>query len=281
MKKAMPTLVHLLSVAAACPLCFGLVFVAAADQESLWAYNDSVMYLVAKGQVREFRYQEPRPALIPFGVTSGTLAFRGVFRDGQYVGTAFKFTRECGALSFPARGPILDNGKRVLLAGQLPQVDARCQNIGSVDQEFEFRLVKIFDEVPNPSSQPEVPLKKVGGTFVVPVEINEAITLDFTIDSGAADVSVPLDVFSTLSRKGTIEDSDIIGKQTYVLADGSKSQSYTFAIRSLKVGGIVIENVKGSVAPQQGSLLLGQTFLERFKSWSIDNAKHVLLLEPK
>jgi hypothetical protein len=56
MKKAMPTLVHILSVAAACPLCFGLVFVAAADQESLWAYNDSVMYLVAKGQGREFRY---------------------------------------------------------------------------------------------------------------------------------------------------------------------------------------------------------------------------------
>jgi clan AA aspartic protease (TIGR02281 family) len=132
----------------------------------------------------------------------------------------------------------------------------------------------------NPSSA-EVSLKKAGGTFVVPVEINGAITLNFTIDSGAADVSVPADVFSTLRRTGTIEDADITGKQTYVLADGSKSQSPTFMIRSLKVGGRVVENVRGSVASAQGSLLLGQSFLERFKSWSIDNTKHVLLLEPQ
>jgi hypothetical protein len=57
------------------------------------------------------------------------------------------------------------------------------------------------------------PLKKVGGTFVVPVEINGAIVLDFTIDSGAADVSVPADVFSTLTRTGTIRDIDVIGEK--------------------------------------------------------------------
>ena len=194
-------------------------------------------------------------------------------------------------LSFPARGPILDNGERVLLAGRLPKVDARCQNIGSVDHELEFRLVKrFFDEVPpngasgtqNPFSQAEVPLKKVGGTFVVPVEINEAITLDFTVDSGAADVSVPADVFSTLRRKGTIQASDIIGEQTYILGNGSKVKSFTFAIRSLKVGGIVVDNVRGGAAPQEGSLLLGQSFLERFKVGPLfDNTKHALLLEPK
>ena len=50
---------------------------------------------------------------------------------------------------------------------------------------------------------------------------------------------------------------------------------------SLRVGDIVIENVTGGVAPMQGSLLLGQSFLERFKSWSVDNTTHVLLLEAK
>jgi clan AA aspartic protease (TIGR02281 family) len=126
-----------------------------------------------------------------------------------------------------------------------------------------------------------VPLKKAGGTFVVPVQINGAITLDFTVDSSATDVSLPADVFSTLARTGTIRNSDIIGEQTYVLADGSKTQSVTFTIRSLKVGDRIVENVRGSVAPAQGSLLLGQSFLERFKSWSVDNTKHVLVLEPK
>jgi clan AA aspartic protease (TIGR02281 family) len=116
-----------------------------------------------------------------------------------------------------------------------------------------------------------VSLKRAGGTFVVPVQINGAITLDFTVDSGAADVSVPADVFSTLARTGTISNSDITGEQTYVLADGSTDKSVTFTIRSLRVGNRVVENVRGSVAPYQGSRLLGQSFLERFKSWSIDN----------
>jgi len=131
----------------------------------------------------------------------------------------------------------------------------------------------------NPISRVKVKLKRVGGTFVVPVQINGAITLDFTVDSGAADVSVPADVFSTLIRTGSIGEADILGEQTYVLADGSTSREVKFTIRSLKIGDKVVENVTGSVAPARGTLLLGH--LERFKSWSIDNTRHVLLLQPR
>jgi len=134
-------------------------------------------------------------------------------------------------------------------------------------------------EAPSNTTRTEVPLKSVGGTFVVPVFINGAITLNFVVDSGAADVSVPADVVGTLSRAGTIAKTDFIGKQTYVLADGSTVPTNTFVIRSLKVGDILIENVTGSVSPAAGSLLLGQSFLQRFKSWSMDNNKHVLVLE--
>jgi predicted aspartyl protease len=44
----------------------------------------------------------------------------------------------------------------------------------------------------------------------------------------------------------------------------------------LRVGGV---NVKGGGSLAAGSLLLGQSFLQRFKSWSMDNDKHVLVLE--
>jgi aspartyl protease family protein len=63
-----------------------------------------------------------------------------------------------------------------------------------------------------------------------------------------------------------------------VLADGSEVPSQTFRIRSLKVGNRVLENVNGSVASVKGSLLLGQSFLSQFKSWSVDNGRHALLL---
>jgi len=131
------------------------------------------------------------------------------------------------------------------------------------------------------SSQVRVPLKVNGGTFLVPIEVNGKITLDFILDSGASDVTLPNDVFTTLKRTGTVKEADIVGLRTYVLADGSKTQSATFTIRSLKVGDIIIENVSASVAPSQGVLLLGQSFLQRFKSWSIDNATGGLLLETR
>jgi clan AA aspartic protease (TIGR02281 family) len=134
-------------------------------------------------------------------------------------------------------------------------------------------------EAPSNTTRIEIPLKPLGGTFVVPVFINGAITLNFVVDSGASEVAVPADVVGTLIRAGTIEKSDITGKQKYMLADGSISPTVTFIIRSLKVGDVLIENVKGSVSPAAGSLLLGQSFLQRFKSWSMDNNKHVLVLE--
>ena len=111
------------------------------------------------------------------------------------------------------------------------------------------------------------------------VQINDTVTLAFAIDSGASNVSIPADVVSTLARAGTIKSTDFIGTETFVLADGSKLKSATFRIRSLKIGQTVVENVTGSIAPSQGSLLLGQSFLQRFKSWSIDNEKRELVLE--
>ncbi len=103
-----------------------------------------------------------------------------------------------------------------------------------------------------------VPMVPDGGTFAVPVTINEQITLKFVVDSGASDVSIPADVVMTLVRTDTINGSDFLGKQTYQMADGSTVPSQRFVIRSLKVGGRTLKNVTGSIAPVAGALLLGQ-----------------------
>ncbi len=129
------------------------------------------------------------------------------------------------------------------------------------------------------ASATSVPMREVGGIYVVPVLINDAITLNFIVDSGAADVSIPADVVMTLVRAGTLAKSDFLGEKTYVLADGSTVPSQTFRIRSLKVGGKVVENVTGSIASEKSNPLVGQSFLGRFKSWSVDNAKHALIFE--
>lgn len=126
-----------------------------------------------------------------------------------------------------------------------------------------------------------IPLKALGGAFVVPVLVNGQITLNFMLDSGEADVAIPEDVVLTLARTGTIQKRDFIGKQNYKLANGAIVPSPTFLIRSLKVGGYVVENVKANMSSAKGLLLLGQSFLRRFASWSVDNKHGVLLLNPK
>ena len=125
-----------------------------------------------------------------------------------------------------------------------------------------------------PTSATSVPMRIEGGTFVVPVLINDAITLDFIVDSGAADASIPADVVSTLMRTQTLKETDFLGEQTYVLADGSKVPSQTFVIRSLKVGNIVVRMCMGvslprtevccwvrpsSVASSHGQLIIAST----------------------
>jgi gag-polyprotein putative aspartyl protease len=124
-----------------------------------------------------------------------------------------------------------------------------------------------------------VPLRAEDGTLVgVPVLINEAIVLSFTIDSAASDVSISSKVFSKLVLTGTIKPNDMIDTQSYRLADGNQQRSPRFRFRSLRVGTIEIRDVIGSVAPGEGDLLLGQSFLSKLKSWSIDNESHMLLL---
>jgi len=128
----------------------------------------------------------------------------------------------------------------------------------------------------------EIPLhRQDGGVHTVAVKINDALTLDFLVDSGAASVSMPADVVLALERLGTLAPGEFLGSKDYRLADGSRLPARTFRIRSLKVGGIVLHGVTGSMAPVNGRLLLGQSFLSRFRSWSIDNGRQVLVLDDR
>ena len=131
----------------------------------------------------------------------------------------------------------------------------------------------------NAPSHSEVRLVKENGVFKVPVVINGSITLNFTVDSGAADVSIPADVVMVMIRTGTLSNDDFLGMQTYILADGSKVPSKTFRIKTLKIGERTVENVTGSMADVEGGLLLGQSCLSRFHSVSFDYSKQVLVLD--
>jgi hypothetical protein len=128
----------------------------------------------------------------------------------------------------------------------------------------------------------EIPLYKQAGVYTLPVRVNGVITLNFVLDSGASEVTVPVDVVQALLRAGTISRNDFLPGQRYRLADGSFLSGSRFTIRELELGGFKISNVPATVVPVTGTRLLGQSFLSRVPHWTIDNERHLLVIsEPK
>ena len=124
----------------------------------------------------------------------------------------------------------------------------------------------------------EIKLHRDGVNFATPVLLNGVVEEQFLVDSGAADVMLPMATFDALLRAGTISQADVSGFETYRMANGSSMKSVTFLIRTMKIGSIVLENVRGSVVEGSASPLLGMSFLGRFRSWTLDNERETLVL---
>jgi gag-polyprotein putative aspartyl protease len=124
----------------------------------------------------------------------------------------------------------------------------------------------------------QISLEQEHGIYMVPVRINQAVSIPFVLDSGAAEVAIPADVFMTLMRSHTVSENDFIGEGIFVTADGSKHKSKRFVLREVQVGARIVKDVIANVVPIEGDPLLGQSFLSRLPSWSIDNNSHVLNL---
>lgn len=116
------------------------------------------------------------------------------------------------------------------------------------------------------------------GAFVVPVVLNDVLTAKFIVDSGAADVSITEDMVSALMKSGTLTSADLLGNKLYMLADGTMHQGQIYRMASLRIGAMVMKDVTVRIAAGNSSLLLGQSFLRRLKSWSMDNARQVLII---
>ena len=86
-----------------------------------WNHNDSVMKLIENGKKRRFVYEEPREALKPAGVSTGTILFDGEEKeDGRLSGYAKLFRKGCDPIDYFVEGSFDRQKGEVLLQGQVP-----------------------------------------------------------------------------------------------------------------------------------------------------------------
>lgn len=127
----------------------------------------------------------------------------------------------------------------------------------------------------------QVSMIRKDGNLWVPAQINNVVTIDFVIDSGASDITLPWDTYLTLLRSGTLTKANYIGEVNFGIANGSEVRGHKFKLASLQVGNQVLTDVVASVMPSDSATpLLGLSFLSRFQSWSIDNRSSDLTLVP-
>ena len=113
-------------------------------------------------------------------------------------------------------------------------------------------------------------MKKYGDLYTLSLLINDTVILDFIVDSGASEISIPAEVFLTLVRSGTVSDADFLPGRTYTLADGSTVKSNRFRLHSLRIGSSVLHDLTASIGSVGGPMLVGQNFLSRLGMWSQD-----------
>jgi predicted aspartyl protease len=79
-------------------------------------------------------------------------------------------------------------------------------------------------------------------------------------------------------RAGALRSGDFVGKDRYRLANGSEEVSDLVVLHEVQVGEHIVKNVTASISPRQGEPLLGQSFLSKFGTVTLDYNRLVLIL---
>lgn len=111
----------------------------------------------------------------------------------------------------------------------------------------------------------------------VNVIINEVLAIDFILDTGASDSSIPLYVLNTLIATKTVEVGDLLDSKKYRIANGGVVTNKRIMIRKIFIGGRMLENIPFSITEDVNSpLLIGQNILGKFTEVKIDYKNKIL-----
>jgi len=99
------------------------------------------------------------------------------------------------------------------------------------------------------------------------------------LDCGATDMLVSDTMINKLLQLKLVSGNDFLGRQTYTLANGKEILCDVYRINNVQVGKFTVNNLVIGASKETDTFLLGKTFLNKFRRWSIDNQRNQLILE--
>ncbi|MDR1593791.1 MAG: FHA domain-containing protein [Prevotellaceae bacterium] len=134
---------------------------------------------------------------------------------------------------------------------------------------------------PPPPSTPSIVVKmrEENGVRYIPAKINGQ-ELNFVFDTGASSICISSLEVMVLIKNGTLTENDVLGEERFMDATGRVSVGMKINLRTVTLGNRVLNNVEATVVENpNASCLLGQSVLERFGSYKIDNVKGEIVFE--
>lgn len=111
------------------------------NETTSWDHNGSTMALEASGPLRRFIYAEPRAGMKTVGATAGDILFNGRAVGNEYRGVAYIFNKRCGTYPYRVRGPIAADYRSIVMIGNAPRINSKCEITGYRNDRLEFTLL--------------------------------------------------------------------------------------------------------------------------------------------
>jgi clan AA aspartic protease (TIGR02281 family) len=160
---------------------------------------------------------------------------------------------------------------------KLSPFDARRKNQPDYREGWNAASAEL-EVAPAPSlAVTTVPMQRDGGSYKLAGQINQTVTVDFVLDTGADSIVIPSKTLAELQKVGQVVERR--GTQKWRDANGGVHEGIVVRLRELKIAGHVLRDLNVQVTDNDDGLL-GQEFLRHFASYKIDNQRDVLVLEP-
>ena len=116
----------------------------------------------------------------------------------------------------------------------------------------------------------------LGQGYKIKISIS-GVSKYYLFDTGASDLIIDRDTERELLLNGVLKRENYIGKTQYTTANNQIMEAQMVKVNNITIGDYTISNVVISIV-DEGSLLCGKSFLDKFYKWEIDKQNKVLVL---
>jgi len=145
---------------------------------------------------------------------------------------------------------------------EIEQVSQNIYNIEDIEGDYYSSKVPLLDYL------------NLG--YKIKISINGIIRY-YMFDTGATDLIINWEIERELLINGSLNKESYIGEKEYILANNEIIKAHLVKLNNVKIGDYTVNNVTAAIL-DEGALLCGKSFLDKFRKWVLDKENKILIL---